>query len=294
MRRHSCRSLGLRFLGMILAVQLLSCTARRDAADGALFPAQPTCEARAGFHWEEVSGAGLRFWSQRNGELRVVPDTDLPGARLERDGVTERVVMRVLRFDGEGPEALLARLEQLPGWEHGRRCVLREVAAGRRGVRRFELRAAEEEGAGAGSVAAVCGGRGAGVNRYFELQRQAPGRALWVDAGEEPLFDAQSVVLLPDSVAAEGAVRLRGRLVLAPEVRAFTPCGDTCAYWVVDRTGVLAAEYDLVTGGEKCGAEVEAELEVVDAGPSDEGFAAQYAGVYEVTRVVRMKPAAGR
>lgn len=303
MEQYFSRSRGLRFPGAILLLLLVACSSRRDGAAEPVFPAQPSREARAGFEWEEVSGAGLRFWSQRNDRLRVVVDADLPGARLERDGVTERVVMRVLCCDGEGPEALLARLERMPGRDASRRYLLREVPGGRQGVRRFEL---HPETAGSGECA-MSGSMVAPSDferrwcsdgdriRYFELQARAPRRALFVDAGaEEPLFDLRSIVLTADSPEVSGARIVKGRLVLGHEVRAFTPCGDTCTYWVVDRTGTLVAEYDRITCGEKNGRAVVAELEVVGRGPSDDGFAAEYAGVYEVTKVIRMDPAAGR
>ena len=64
----------------------------------------------------------------------------------------------------------------------------------------------------------------------------------------------------------------KGTLVLAHETRSFTPAGDSLARWVVDKTGRLAQEYDKLTGGIKNGTPVYAELEVVDAGKTDEGF----------------------
>lgn len=96
-------------------------------------------------------------------------------------------------------------------------------------------------------------------------------------------------MLLPDSVVLGGTKRVKGRLIIGHEVRSFMADNDTCEYWVIDRTGRLAAEYDRVTGGVKNGRVVEAELEVRDTGPRDEGFAAEYTGVYEVTKVVSLR-----
>lgn len=82
---------------------------------------------------------------------------------------------------------------------------------------------------------------------------------------------------------------LRGRLVVAHEVRAFTPEGDTTEYWVVDPSGALERQYDLVSGGSTSGMPLRAELELRYKGPSDEGFAAEYAGVFEVVGIRSME-----
>lgn len=78
---------------------------------------------------------------------------------------------------------------------------------------------------------------------------------------------------------------VKGTVVLAHEVRSFTAEGDTTEYWIIDRSGKLEAQYDSIAGGMKSGKPVAAELEVIDKGKSDEGFAADYAGVYEVVSI---------
>ena len=265
------RSFELRISWALLALSLSACGAEQKGADEPLFPARPSREAFENFWWEEVSGAGLRFWSQSDGRLQVVADSELPGARLECDGVPGQPVLRVLRIDGDGPEALLSQLGRMPGWDASPE---------------FRRRSAGEP------VPATCGGWGVGNSgmRYFELHANAPGRALFVEIGQDaPLFDEQSIVLLPDSVVLGGTKRVKGRLIIGHEVRSFMADNDTCEYWVIDRTGRLAAEYDRVTGGVKNGRVVEAELEVRDTGPRDEGFAAEYTGVYQVTKVVSLR-----
>lgn len=82
---------------------------------------------------------------------------------------------------------------------------------------------------------------------------------------------------------------LRGRVVVAHEVRSFTPEGDTTEYWLRDRCGALEREYDRVSGGARDGRPVEAELRLRYAGRDDEGFAAQYDGVFEVVEVRSMR-----
>lgn len=82
---------------------------------------------------------------------------------------------------------------------------------------------------------------------------------------------------------------LRGCVVMAHEVRAFTPAGDSTEYWIIDRSGVLEREYDRATGGQKNGLPAEAELRLRYRGCSDEGFAAEYEGVFEVIEVLSLK-----
>ncbi len=79
-----------------------------------------------------------------------------------------------------------------------------------------------------------------------------------------------------------------GTLVFSHEVRSFVPAGDSVSYWVTDKTGDLARKYDELTKGVKNGTPVYAELEVVDMGKSDEGFAESYASVYQVVDVKKM------
>lgn len=85
------------------------------------------------------------------------------------------------------------------------------------------------------------------------------------------------------------ATVIRGRVVFSHEVRAFTPKGDTTEYWLQDRGGALEEAYDRLTGGVKNGTPVRAELRVRYLGPSDEGFAAEYAGVYRVMEIIRLE-----
>ena len=95
------------------------------------------------------------------------------------------------------------------------------------------------------------------------------------------------VETLADSsgAAAEKILSVKGKLVMGHEVRSFTAEGDTCDYWIVDETGELTQRYDELTKGVKNGMPVHVELEVVDMGKSDDGFAADYAGVYRVMKI---------
>ena len=87
----------------------------------------------------------------------------------------------------------------------------------------------------------------------------------------------------------DSVVHLRGRVVLGHEVRAFIPEGDTVEYWIVDRSGALEREYDRKTGGQKNGMPARVELKARYKGPSDEGFAADYEGVFDVVEILSVE-----
>ncbi len=94
-----------------------------------------------------------------------------------------------------------------------------------------------------------------------------------------------------DTYPLDSLITLRGRVVLAHEVRAFTPEGDTTEYWIVDRSGALERAYDRVTGGQKNGKPALAKLKLRYKGHSDEGFAAQYEGVFEMEELISVEKA---
>lgn len=91
-------------------------------------------------------------------------------------------------------------------------------------------------------------------------------------------------IQLEESVVKE-MLTVKGRLVIGHEVRSFVAEGDSADHWIVDKAGELTRRYDELTGGVKNGTPVYVELEVLDLGPSDEGFAASYDGVYQVVTV---------
>ena len=89
----------------------------------------------------------------------------------------------------------------------------------------------------------------------------------------------------------DSVVQLRGRVVMAHEVRSFIPEGDTVEYWIIDRSGALEREYDRATGGQKHGTPARAERKARYKGATDEGFAAGYEGVFEVVELVSVEKA---
>ena len=91
------------------------------------------------------------------------------------------------------------------------------------------------------------------------------------------------------------AKRLRGEVIWGHEAHSFRADGDSAEYWLVDRSGVLTEAYARAVGpNAEPYTPVRAELQVVDKGPSDEGFAADYAGVYEVEKVMTIGSSDGR
>ena len=78
-------------------------------------------------------------------------------------------------------------------------------------------------------------------------------------------------------------------VVVARVVRVLTPDGDGAGFWMQGRGVARAEASDRLTVGGKNGAPVRAELRVRYLGPSDEGFAAEYEGVYRVMEIIRLE-----
>lgn len=112
--------------------------------------------------------------------------------------------------------------------------------------------------------------------RYAKEKEQATVR---------PTESIPAAVLIP----AKQTKVVKGKLVIAPEVRSFSPEGKNETYWIIDDTGKLYQTYDQITQGVKNGVPVYAELQVEDIGQSKEGFAANYDGVYKIHKVIAMR-----
>lgn len=67
------------------------------------------------------------------------------------------------------------------------------------------------------------------------------------------------------------------------------PDGSDMEFWVVDKTGRLNEAYDKITGGIKNGKPAHATLKVEYNGKWDDGFAAEYSGVYFVREVIAIQ-----
>lgn len=79
--------------------------------------------------------------------------------------------------------------------------------------------------------------------------------------------------------------KLHGTVTIAPEVRTFRPDGTTTDYWIIDKSGYLQAKYKKAKVPEW---KVEAELELKEVTNPAAEFAKNYAGTYEVMRVISL------
>lgn len=78
---------------------------------------------------------------------------------------------------------------------------------------------------------------------------------------------------------------VEGILTIGHEVRSLFVSGDTCDYWIVDKTDKLIRLYDSIAGGNKVGIPVYARLQVADMGKSDDGFAKGYDKILYVFKI---------
>jgi len=267
-----------------------------------VFPEKPSRKPYEGFKWEEKYGAGIRFWAQTNGKTRVVTDASLPGARIARvdsDGkeVLSDAVIRLLPLDGGKIESLMPVIRKEPctpsakPWKEKETCAFKEVESKREGVRRYILVPTDKY---AGEIArrgkhmpipSICGGWGVGNSgmRYFEVFDARPDCAVFVEIGQDvPLFDEMSIQPYDKQQT------VKGKLVIGHEARSFVADSDSIYYWVKDRTGQLKAKYDSIVGeNSKPYTPISVELKVNVLGPTTEGFAAEYAGIYEVLDIIQ-------
>ena len=91
----------------------------------------------------------------------------------------------------------------------------------------------------------------------------------------------------PIQPATSTTFTVKGKLVIGHEVRSFIAEGDTTSYWIIDDSGTLKEEYEKTIGNNP---KPYTELKVIDTGKSNEGFAAEYAGVYHVKEVLNISP----
>lgn len=79
--------------------------------------------------------------------------------------------------------------------------------------------------------------------------------------------------------------KMHGTVTIAPEVRTFRPDGTTTDYWLIDKSGYLQEKYKEAKVPEWT---VEAELELKELTDPTAEFAKNYAGTYEVVRVISL------
>ena len=266
-------------------ILLASCGKKDDRYP--MFPDKPSAEAQKGFRWEIVSGAGLKFWAQRDSHTCVVTDALLQGAVVEhRDSTrhSRRQVIKVFPLKDEDIDNVLDLLRETPGWDESQTCKFKKEDCDRKGVTRYVLvpkgdYADKIEAQGKNeAIPSTCNGWGVGNSgtRYFEIYDNHPDKAVFVEIGQEtPLFDPESIVLTDVPVE-----NVKGELVIGSDLQTFVSCNDTTLYWLADKSGKLFQEYDNATQGTRNGYPVYAELQIMNMGKSGVGHAAGYAGVY--------------
>ena len=79
---------------------------------------------------------------------------------------------------------------------------------------------------------------------------------------------------------------LKGKLSLGHESHCFSPDGSNKVFWIYKRGEDLEKRYYELTKGEKPYTSIYAVLKVIDKGKAEDGFAADYDGVYEVVSVL--------
>lgn len=89
-----------------------------------------------------------------------------------------------------------------------------------------------------------------------------------------------------DSLVVGNTYTLSGTVCIGHEVRSFKPDGMELEYWIVDKSGKLTELYDKATDGVKNGKPLHATLKLEYNGKWDDGFAAEYPGVYIVKEVI--------
>lgn len=72
-------------------------------------------------------------------------------------------------------------------------------------------------------------------------------------------------------------------------MRTYQPEVSSEVFWIVDKTGTLYEKYDELTGGSKNGNPIKATLKMEYQGKSDDGFAADYPGVYFIMGIIELK-----
>lgn len=253
----------------------------------------PSRKAYEGFEWGRVTGAGLSFWAQHNPDIRVMADPSLPGAVVVRNGDTApRKVIQVFELKNRSIEDVLPLLQKEEGWDASQSCQFKEVKSGHEGVKRYLLVPAGSYAAEVDKqmkeepVPSTCSGWGVGNSgmRYFEVQDSHPDRAVFIEIGQDaPLFDESSISLTAMDAVSDSTQVLYN---LSGEVRSFRPENSDKEYWLVDKTGTLTEIYDRKTGGQKNGKPLQMMLKLEYNGKWDDGFAADYDGVYFVREVL--------
>lgn len=92
-----------------------------------------------------------------------------------------------------------------------------------------------------------------------------------------------------ENLQEDSLVTLSGMVRLGHEVRSFQPENSDKEFWIVDKSGQLEEKYNKLTGGNKNGKPVKATLKLKYDRQWEDGFAAEYDGVYLVSEVIQLE-----
>lgn len=294
----------------LLSLTLCACYGNRKEskpaeADTVAVNYVPSRKAYDGFEWKKLSGAGLELWYQANDNIRLIADSSLPGIVMIRKGdVSPHKVIQVFDLQNNTINDVIDILKKSEGWDDNQKCRFKDIESGREKIRRYvmvpdgDYATKIEAEMKTSPVPVTCNGWGVGNSgmRYFEIHESNPGRAIFVKVGQDaPLFDENSIVF--SNKGKENGTKsydelytLSGTLCIGHEVRSFKPDGCDKEFWIVDKTGKLNDLYDNITKGKKNGKPVHAKLKLEYNGVWEDGFAAEYPGVYFVREVLYVKP----
>ena len=280
----------------ILFISLCACTntsnkkvGEQPAAGSLAINYRPVRAPYEGFQWMQVKGCGLSFWAQYNGQIRIMVDPAVPHR-----------VMQLFSLKSRSIDDVITSLRQQPGWDETQTCVFKEVKSSRSGIHRYVLTPSGEYARKMEQVMkeepvpSTCNGWGVGNSgmRYFEVHDSHPDKAIFFFFCQDaPLFDENSISFTDDTCETDVLLVQEGILTIGHEVRSFRPDGSDEEFWIIDKTGRLAGMYDKVTGGMKNGKPVKVRLKLEYNGKWEDGFAAEYAGVYFVREVLAVEKA---
>ena len=89
----------------------------------------------------------------------------------------------------------------------------------------------------------------------------------------------------------DGVKEVEGTMRLGHEVRAFTDNKDQKEYWLLDKSGTLEKVYQEAIHSKTMNYQpVRAKLKVQPRKKSEDGFAAEYDGTYEIKQILTLTP----
>lgn len=266
---------------------------------------EPTRKAYDGFVWKQLSGAGLTLWVQENENIRLIADPSLPGISMVRKGdKTPHRLIQVFNLPNKDINDVIRTLETSSNWDKAQTCKFEEIKSMKKGVRKFimvpdgDYATIINEKMQSEPVPAPCNGWGVGNSgkRYFEIHDSNPDKAIFIEIGQDaPLFDENSISFsgstisqLNGEMSKDELYTLKGTLTIGHEVRSFKPEGSSEEYWIVDKTDSLNDIYDKATKERKNGKPLQAVLKVEYNGKWNDGFAADYSGVFFVREIINL------